>query len=519
MEGETTDQTNQDTFQPLPGKTWLSILLSLVCESQDLRSLKTLSLICRALREATLPLLYTSCTFTLGGFGPVVSSNPNLRTSFTWFSPSEQIEATTLEQLRFITSPRIAKFVKRVQLRCLEVQYMHSVHQGIASGLIDEVFLSLHHLTSLKELALASLPISIHHLQALCHRTFSNTLISLMRCMPMDPQIGETAMTYSAVHIQGSLDFSSGPIVKSVLTQSLTELTISEWEQRAVIEEILESGVRFEELKVLAVDKQMLALLMQYPQLFPNILRLSVPDRVYFLIEGVNFGSPGTISDSALTKLEILDCPLELLPQFSGRQVRELTLSSSNRSTTVAVDSRDLDRKVRLVINQSEQLLSNLSTLKILHVMDIGSLLEEFLARCQGLRSCQLHFSRTSRSFRRSNGMRPTPMIELARFLDQFREMTWPSELEDIEVKPPITWRTNHLNADGMDQRMLGPLLLAALNSAAHLPFSLRKIKFVISLTKTHRAPHGRFAHHKFLHILQENGIRNWQSYEAYVEG
>jgi hypothetical protein len=408
-----------DALQLLPLEIWYKVSLS-VRQSAWYRqdSLISLSLVCRALREATLPFLFSSCTFTIGrrrinsshnGIGAQRNSEHQ---AFTWFSPSDDTETNILEYLRFIISPSRAVFVKKVRVCFQEDDARHYMCcilrpirpislpaseqrkptygiQGVPSRLIDKVILSLHYLSSLKELTFKNLPISTHHLQTLCHPAFACTLISLESCAAMDSQIGEIPMTYNTLRIRG--DLVSGPMVKATITQSLTKLVISG--QNTSIEHILKFGLRFDMLKTLAVNKEMLVLFMQYRQNFPNVLRLTVSHGPNSAVEGTGSCFHQIIPSTAFEKLEILECPLYLLTQFLGRQICELSLNDYPRIEDA--NFRELEKRVRLAMNQSKQLLSRLSTLnfKFRNVIDMGYLLEEFLAQCHGLKSCELHLA------------------------------------------------------------------------------------------------------------------------------
>jgi hypothetical protein len=383
------EYTANTALQILPDEMWRKIS-SFVYQSdwQDLRSLKSLSLACQTLREATLPLLYMSCILTVGGYGPL--SERSEHPTFMWFSPAEQMKTSTLEYLRFITSPRIAFAVRSVRVRCIDERDkgpMYYEHHGAAIELIHEVFLSLHHLTSVKELTLERLPISTYHLQALCHSKFSPTLISFEYCISTDSQIGKIPLSYSALRIRGNS--SSGSLVKAMLTESLTELTISRWGQHTVIEQVLESGMRFEALRTLAVDERVLTLLIQHPQSFPNVLSLSVsrPGGYWYPIDGIGNGPYTVIPRTTFPKLETLECPFKLLPQFLGHNFCGLTLTQIHSVT----DFHTQDEEIRTTTDQSRQLLQHLSTLKLMFVMDMDDLLNEFLAHCHELRSCEAH--------------------------------------------------------------------------------------------------------------------------------
>jgi hypothetical protein len=247
------------------------------------------------------------------------------------------------------------------------------------------------------------LPLSNLHLQTLCHSTFASTLISFDSCTAVDSRVGEIPMTYNVLSIEGNL--TSESVLRATLTEPLTKLILSHSIKNTFIEQILKTGVRFDTLRTLSLDEQQLALFMQHRQTFPNVLHLSVSSHQAYPTKGTEIYFNRIISHTAFEKLEILKCPLNLLSQFLGRQIRELTLLHDPPWGADA-DPHQLDN-IRYVINRSEQLLSRLEILRPMNLMNMGQLLEEFLAQCHELKSCTLCITGPRLSFN------SRPLIEL----------------------------------------------------------------------------------------------------------
>jgi hypothetical protein len=355
MEPERNQEIN--ALQLFPSEIWLRI--SSFVNELELQDLCALSLVCRALRETSLQSLYSTCTFKLGGATQEHDQDSGGFT-WTWFLPSEEMERNVLECLGFLTHPTIAGYVKKVTITYLILprdpnKRAHALSKGLSTELLDNVVLSLQQLGSLERLTFSCLPISNHHLQALCHPSFVQTEIFINHCRCVDPGVGEIPMTYQALRLHGhrpgvsSFDSGMVPIVKATLTPSLTRLNLSGYNHSEAIQQALDSSMCFQALTVLVIDEHTFGLLFRNSLLdiFPNVSHLSVTET-----RPSDFDS--VIPPSIFPRLETLKCSPKFLPRFKERPIHELELFMKS----------DLNW-IKSIAEQCKQLLWYLSSLKL----------------------------------------------------------------------------------------------------------------------------------------------------------
>jgi hypothetical protein len=207
-----------------------------------------------------------------------------------------------------------------------------------------------------------------------------------------DLVVGELSITQCKVEMTSRPDpdlpfgigFAVAPLCEVLLTQSLTSLRICHCGTEEIFEAASRALGHLEALETLMIDEKSFSRLIPYPDLFSNIRRLFVEP-----VSNLELPTLAVPDITKLIKLQVLACPLDVLPEFVGCPIQELKVYWSHRQPV------DLPmNQLRGIQDACRDLLSHLSALTLVDIPDIpfSYLMEATVAHCDRLKSLQVEF-------------------------------------------------------------------------------------------------------------------------------
>jgi hypothetical protein len=366
-----------------PREVWEIIFSGL--KSQDLRAV---SLTCGFFKDIAQPLLFSNIKLCAGVIAVIDKSKHCL-----WYSYPEHSDraADALQQLRFVASPVISNRIRTCKLE-YEQRTFGQTGPGIDTPMeckgywmLDQVTIALSNLKLARweSLELHRLPILHRHLQSLLP-TFSHTHINFRDCWTVDPELGFISLPFNSVTLSypRNFDRSHGRILltKSILTHALVHLDIRGLllndSHRHGVAWMLGVQAPLPALESLSMSEQHLDYMIPFLYLFSNISSLSITPRI------ASPRTPPGIPSDSFPQLLVLECPVYLLSEFNNHPIRELRLVVLFPRFRYSIWPQE-----KHVVNQNSRLLSQISTLKLIHVTALDNILEEFLSHCHNVRT------------------------------------------------------------------------------------------------------------------------------------